>query len=139
MSNGKLYEETPAGFFDDPKNYDLNAYAEHMKSRGLDRALNAQAGDMQGGKVVYYDSKLAEPKANEQQVGGNHYACLPIQPWDYITANKLGYLEGNVVKYVTRHAEKGGLDDLLKASHYLQKLIELHPDRQWPPGADEAK
>jgi hypothetical protein len=48
-----------------------------------------------------------------------------IQPWDFIIANNLGYLEGNIIKYVTRHKEKGGIEDLKKAQHYLQKLIEI--------------
>jgi hypothetical protein len=63
--------------------------------------------------------------ANEEQVGGRHYIEKPIQPWDYIIANKLGYLEGNIVKYVSRYKEKGGVEDLVKAAHYLDKLIEV--------------
>lgn len=64
--------------------------------------------------------------ANKTQVGGSHYRDLPIQPWDYITENGIGYLEGCVIKYVTRHHEKGGVQDLKKAMHYLEKLIEVH-------------
>ena len=64
-------------------------------------------------------------RANEQQVGGAHYAVKAIQPWDYIVANNLGYLEGNVVKYVSRWKDKGGVEDLKKARHYLDKLIEV--------------
>ena len=67
----------------------------------------------------------AKVRANEQQVGGAHYATKDIQPWDYIVANNLGYLEGNVVKYVSRWKDKGGVQDLKKAQHYLQKLIEV--------------
>ena len=63
--------------------------------------------------------------ANEVQVGGDHYESQEIQPWDYIVANNLGFLEGNVVKYVTRHTKKNGLEDLNKARHYLDKLIEV--------------
>jgi len=62
--------------------------------------------------------------ANDVQMGGNHYVLKAIQPWDFIIANNLGYLEGNIIKYVTRHKEKGGIEDLKKAQHYLQKLIE---------------
>jgi hypothetical protein len=64
-------------------------------------------------------------RANAQQIGGAHYAVKAIQPWDYIVANNLGYLEGNVVKYVSRWKDKGGIEDLKKAQHYLQKLIEV--------------
>jgi hypothetical protein len=62
--------------------------------------------------------------ANERQVGGSHYQKA-IQPWDYIAANGLGYFEGNVVKYVSRWRDKAGVEDLKKARHYLDKLIEL--------------
>jgi hypothetical protein len=64
--------------------------------------------------------------ANDIQEGGDHYKNMNMQPWDYIVANNLGYLEGNVVKYVTRYKEKGGVEDLKKARHYLDKLIEVH-------------
>lgn len=64
-------------------------------------------------------------KANESQVGGGHYKAKAIQPWDYITSNNLGYLEGNIVKYVSRWKDKGGIQDLEKARHYLYKLIEI--------------
>lgn len=63
--------------------------------------------------------------ANETQVGGDHYKDKAIQPWDYITGNGLAYLEGCIVKYISRHREKGGLEDLHKAKHYLDKLIEV--------------
>ena len=52
---------------------------------------------------------------------------LPIEPWDYIAANKLGFFEGNIVKYITRAARTGSRDDLLKAQHYLSKLLEITP------------
>jgi hypothetical protein len=63
--------------------------------------------------------------ANDIQVAGTHYKEQPIQPWDYIAANKIGYFEGNVIKYVSRWKEKGGVNDLKKARHYLDKLIEI--------------
>lgn len=63
--------------------------------------------------------------ANETQIGGQHYKAKTIQPWDFIAANGLGYFEGNIVKYISRWRDKGGLDDLRKARHYLDKLIEL--------------
>lgn len=63
--------------------------------------------------------------ALDVQVAGNHYKELPIQPVEYIYANKIGYFEGNVIKYVTRWKEKGGIKDLEKAKHYIDLLIEL--------------
>jgi hypothetical protein len=63
--------------------------------------------------------------ANNKQIDGNHYKNKAIQPWDYITSNNLGYLEGNIVKYVSRWKDKGGYADLKKAQHYLEKLLEI--------------
>jgi hypothetical protein len=63
--------------------------------------------------------------ANAGQVGGSHYMEKSIQPWDYIVSNRLGYLEGNIIKYVSRYEKKGGLEDLYKARHYMDKLIEV--------------
>lgn len=63
--------------------------------------------------------------ANDTQIAGQHYKDKEVQPWDYIAANNLGYFEGNIVKYVTRWRDKGGVNDLRKARHYLDKLIEL--------------
>lgn len=71
---------------------------------------------------------IAALTANDQQIAGNHYKDKAIQPWDYIVGNRLGYLEGNVVKYVSRWREKGGIDDLRKARHYLDKLIEVETE-----------
>lgn len=59
------------------------------------------------------------------QVGGDHYKKLKIQPVEYIYANGIGYLEGNVIKYVTRWRDKNGVADLLKARHYIDLLLEL--------------
>lgn len=63
--------------------------------------------------------------ALSKQVGGDHYKSKKIQPVEYIHANNLDFFQGNVVKYVTRWREKGGLDDLDKAKHYLELYIEL--------------
>ena len=63
--------------------------------------------------------------ALDMQVAGNHYKQLPIQPVEYIHANKIGYFEGNVIKYVSRWKDKNGLADLEKAKHYIELLIEL--------------
>ena len=57
--------------------------------------------------------------------GPRHYKDKPMQPWDFIVSNGLGFLEGNIVKYISRWRDKGGVDDLRKAKHYLEKLIEL--------------
>ena len=53
-----------------------------------------------------------------------HYTQHKIQPMEYIGMNRLGFLEGNIIKYVSRYNLKNGVQDLLKARHYLDKLIE---------------
>lgn len=64
-------------------------------------------------------------KANDVQIGGSHYKRSAYEPWDVIHAWKLGYFDGNAVKYLSRWKQKGGVDDLRKARHYIDKLIEL--------------
>lgn len=63
--------------------------------------------------------------AKETQIGGGHYKDMAIQPVEYIHKNGLGYLAGNVVKYVTRHKSKGGAEDVRKAIHYCQLILEM--------------
>ena len=63
-------------------------------------------------------------EANSRQIGGNHYKRHKVQVWDAILTWGLGFLDGNVVKYVVRYRDKGGIEDLEKAKHYLEKLIE---------------
>jgi hypothetical protein len=63
--------------------------------------------------------------AFDKQVSGSHYKDQGIQPIIYIHANKLGFCESNVVKYVTRHKQKNGRADIEKAIHYLELLLEL--------------
>lgn len=61
----------------------------------------------------------------DTQIGGSHYKDLAIQPLEFIVKNNLDFLQGNVVKYVVRYKVKGGLEDLKKARHYLDMMIEL--------------
>lgn len=63
-------------------------------------------------------------KTLTDQVGGIHYKQMSIQPAEFIIKNDLGFCEGNVVKYVSRWRDKGGVEDLKKARHYINMLIE---------------
>ena len=70
-----------------------------------------------------------EMSTRDYQVGGDHYKKLQIQPVEYIYVNELDFLEGNIVKYVTRHRTKGeGAKDIKKVIHYAQMILEL---RYW--------
>ena len=64
-------------------------------------------------------------KPTDKQVGGDHYKNCTIQPVVYIESNKLGFLMGNVVKYVTRYAVKSNVQDLEKAKHYIELQMQL--------------
>lgn len=71
--------------------------------------------------------------AHSKQIGGDHYKSLAIQPSEFIAKNKLGWYEGNAVKYIVRHRIKGGKQDIEKAIHYLQLLLES----EYPPFNDD--
>ena len=71
--------------------------------------------------------------ANNKQVGGTHYKKYgDIQPWDVVVAWNLGYLEGTALKYIARWQDKGGLNDIKKAIHFLEKLVEVEKAKQEP-------
>ena len=75
-------------------------------------------------------------KADDVQVGGNHYKDMPVQPWDVMEAvlshdEFVGFLKGNIIKYSLRAGRKDGSDDAGKAKHYLQKLREVTHAGSW--------
>lgn len=78
------------------------------------------------------ESKIKEEKksALDIQEGGGHYKSKGIQPVEYAYRNNLGFIESNVVKYVSRWKEKNGIQDLKKARHYLDILIEFEEQKE---------
>lgn len=68
--------------------------------------------------------------AIQRQEGGAHYKNMAIQPVEYIYANGIGYMEGSVIKYVSRWKAKNGVEDLKKARHFIDLLIELEGPKQ---------
>ena len=67
-------------------------------------------------------------KASETQIGGNHYSEMAIQPTEFIHKNGLSFIQGNVIKYVCRYKAKNGIEDLNKAKHYIDLLIEFEEE-----------
>jgi len=63
-------------------------------------------------------------KAFFKQVGGSHYRSMKIQPSQFINENNLLFAEGNAIKYICRHRLKNKKEDLLKAIHYIEMIIE---------------
>lgn len=72
-------------------------------------------------------------KPSEVQIGGDHYKSMPIQPSEFVYKNQLNWYEGNAIKYICRHRAKGKKQDVQKAIHYLQMLIEAeYPETPFP-------
>lgn len=74
------------------------------------------------GRII---EKTSVEGALAKQEGGDHYKKLLIQPVEYIMKNQLDFLQGNMIKYATRHKDKNGAEDLRKVIHYAQLALEL--------------
>ena len=81
-------------------------------------------------ELRYGEVVEARAKSNNSQIGGNHYKKNKIQTWDFIHESGICFIAGNVIKYVVRYKDKNGLEDLKKARHYLDKLIELEEENE---------
>jgi hypothetical protein len=96
----------------------------------------ATGGPMDADRVITNGGMSANPEflnecrkeeteqASSRQVGGSHYKNYAIEPSYYILKNNIGWLEGNAIKYLTRWKDKGGRQDLEKAKHYVELLLE---------------
>ena len=69
-------------------------------------------------------STLGESDPYDKQIGGLHYQKFKIQPSKFVVENKLLFPEGCVIKYICRHSHKGKKEDLLKAIHFIEMIIE---------------
>jgi len=98
----------------------------HRDSYTRESNLNCDA--CKSGYTNWASIEQPEPSSKtalQRQEGGQHYKGKAIQPIVYIHANNLGFCEGNVVKYITRHKEKNGAEDIRKVIHYCELLLEL--------------
>ena len=93
------------------------------------KTMNGAVYDVESGQWLCTEPKLIVKEIPESalsiQEGGSHYKSMAIQPVEFITKNSIPYLEGNVIKYVSRHSAKNGIEDIKKAIHYLQLIAEL--------------
>ena len=80
-------------------------------------------------------------KVYNKQIGGSHYKSMAVQPSEFINKNKLQFAEGNAIKYICRHAYKGEVQDLEKAKHYIDMIIERDygPQENWIDGYNKWK
>ena len=134
MRNGEERDLSTADFCDwgrSQAEYDIVAYkvieeaAQADSGTLAEETLSALGWTFDGQAWVEHSTIGMVPNALDVQVGGSHYKDCAIQPIEYIHANKLGFAEGNVVKYITRHRQKHGADDVRKVIHYCQLLLEL--------------
>lgn len=83
------------------------------------------AWGMGGGIIAYRLSEQKSANALGTQVSGGHYLGFEIQPVEFINANNLDFLQGSVIKYISRHKLKGKQADVEKAIHFCKLIIEL--------------
>jgi hypothetical protein len=100
-------------------------FSEQLNAELRAGTTNKQVDQLKANIAAKSDFSLAGPSASSKQVGGDHYKDLPIQPVEYCQRNGLGFCESSVVKYVSRYKAKNGVEDLRKARHFLDLLIEM--------------
>lgn len=102
----------------------LEAFAFNMGWIASRKYHNPVTPEEHPADVSNMTSEASTSPLNEQ-VGGDHYRKMAIQPIEYIEKNHLGFIEGNIVKYATRHRDKNGAEDVRKIIHYARLLLEL--------------
>ena len=101
-------------------------YVEDSLKHPLDNRYSSQV--VQDHIDKENEDRKRQPLEKEEVTNPTHYNERKMEPLDYIIANELDFLEGNIIKYITRYTYKGGVNDLLKARTYLEKLIERERD-----------
>ena len=113
------FEENHAKLYADMINYE-----EQANMGMMDEAIKETIKDK---GFIKTDLKKKAIQATLKQVGGSHYKDCKIQPVEYIVGNDLTFLEGNIIKYVTRHRRKGeGRKDIEKVIHYAEMILDLY-------------
>lgn len=110
----------------------MGHYEHDYEARERERQLQCEVREKNRGSIsVKIDEQGNQIsgnlyKANEVQVGGDHYRTNgKYQIWDLVVDMGWDFFQGNVISYVHRYRQKGGADDLRKARHYLDKMIEI--------------
>lgn len=111
---GKLKEMMPEGW-----PYSKDAWMDGMTEEELEQAMER----VQVRELV--DEEDAKDNPLDTQVGGRHYKDMRIQPIEFIHANNIPFIEGCGIKYLCRWRDKGGVEDLRKAQHLIEMLIEM--------------
>tara|TARA_R110000851_G_scaffold280929_1_gene434308 strand:+ start:877 stop:1332 length:456 start_codon:yes stop_codon:yes gene_type:complete len=130
LRNGDIVEVSYVSPSDDDSDYDMLQFEDveglHWASRfklyeGYTQELIDRV-EMAKSINGFEEEKVS---ASETQVAGNHYSKLKIQPMEYCLQNDLNYGQSNAIKYITRYKDKNGIEDLKKAIHCIELLIEF--------------
>ena len=124
--------------YEDKMCYDLleGTYSDcyYFKNKNYSIIPSTQIADLEEAKSSDWTpasediEAMKTEKASETQIGGNHYSNMAIQPTEFIHKNNLSFIQGNIIKYVCRYKSKGGIQDLNKAKHYIDLLIEFEEE-----------
>ena len=105
--------------------YDYYETSLEFSYTDLTAYLTGWSKDSQSRMATKDELKQLDLKASEKQVAGSHYSKLKIQPMQYCLENNLNYGQSNTIKYITRYQDKNGIEDLKKAIHCIELLIEF--------------
>lgn len=118
-SEGYYYEDKEVDDFDL-----IEMVSNSVESQPVNTIIGDSNSTIKSGESIREDYQ-SKPTSLTVQEGGDHYKTLKIQPVEYIVANNLSFLQGNVVKYITRYKQKNGEEDIKKVIHYCQLILEL--------------
>jgi|TARA_B110000908_G_C10236949_1_gene443905 hypothetical protein len=131
LRNGDIVEVSYVNPSDDDSDYDMLQFEDveglHWASRfklyeGYTNQELIDRVEMAKSINGFEEEKVS---ASETQIAGNHYSKLKIQPMEYCLQNDLNYGQSNAIKYITRYKDKNGIEDLKKAIHCIELLIEF--------------
>jgi hypothetical protein len=108
-----------------------------IRKRVLSGSMLGRINDQITDAVTQSKPFVPSNKADDLQVGGDHYKNMGVQPWkameSWMTPEEFrGFLKGNSIKYLARCNSKGGVEDVKKARHYIDKLVEVMNDYDNP-------
>lgn len=103
------------------KTVDIDVAAKYLKGE-KSKNIDFKESDVDGLTDTSY--LLFEDMVDNHDAGGTHYGNMAIEPWDYAYANKLGFDEGSVVKYISRHKDKNGAEDVKKAISFCKHILK---------------
>ena len=121
--NDWTFEDNHAKLYADMINFE-----EQQNMGMMDEAIKETVKEK---GFVKTNLKKQAMQATLKQVGGSHYKDCKIQPVEFIVGNDLTFLEGNIIKYITRHRRKGeGRKDIEKVIHYAEMILEMEYNEQ---------